>query len=141
MTSDLEQDRYQALLLRAVLAKRHKKGKEAMKKVMISQPMAGKTEKEIAEVRNHAIAALEAKGYEVPNTWFLEQWKNRESLSACGVVYEPVHFLSKALDAMSCCHAVYFCRGWQNARGCRIEHTVALSYGVEILYEEDEANG
>ena len=141
MSIDLEQDKYQAALRRSALATKHTKGKENMKKVMISQPLAGKTEKEIAEVRNRAIAALEAKGYEVQNTLFTELWKDRESLTACGVVHTPIYFLARAIDSMSRCHTVYFCKGWQNARGCRIEHTVALSYGAEILYEEDEANG
>lgn len=32
--------------------------------------------------------------------------------------------------------AAYFCRGWEQARGCRIEHEAAKSYGLEIIYEE-----
>ena len=141
MTTDLEQDKYQATLLRTALASKYEKGKEFMKKVMISQPMAGKTEKEIAEVRERAIKVLEAKGYEVVNTLFTDEWFSRENLAARGVVQIPVCFMAKSLEGMSLCHAVYFCKGWQNTRGCRIEHTVALSYGIETLYEEDEANG
>lgn len=34
-----------------------------MKKAMLSQPMAGKTEQEIIETRERAIAALKAQGY------------------------------------------------------------------------------
>ena len=30
---------------------------------------------------------------------------------------------------MSKCNAVYFCKGWENARGCRIEHETAKAYG------------
>lgn len=36
---------------------------------------------------------------------------------------------------MTLCHAVYFCKGWENARGCRIEHDIAVAYGLEALYE------
>ena len=36
-----------------------------MKKAMLSQPMAGKTEQEIIETRNRAIKALENMGYVV----------------------------------------------------------------------------
>ena len=36
---------------------------------------------------------------------------------------------------MSLCHKVYFAKGWENARGCKIEHEVALAYGLEIIYE------
>lgn len=45
-----------------------------MKKAMLSQPMAGKTEEEIVETRNRAIAALKAQGYEVVNTLFTDEW-------------------------------------------------------------------
>ena len=37
---------------------------------------------------------------------------------------------------MSLCHAAYFCKGWEKARGCRIEHEAATAYGLTILYEE-----
>jgi hypothetical protein len=41
-----------------------------MLKAMLSQPMAGKTEQEIVETRNRAIAKLEERGFEVINTFF-----------------------------------------------------------------------
>lgn len=31
---------------------------------------------------------------------------------------------------------VYFAKGWENARGCRIEHTVAKEYGLKIMEEK-----
>ena len=37
---------------------------------------------------------------------------------------------------MSRCNAVYFCKGWENARGCKIEHDAAVAYGLKIIYEE-----
>ena len=42
------------------------------KKVMISQPMRGKTDLEIATVHKSATQYLESKGYEVVNTIFKE---------------------------------------------------------------------
>ena len=42
-----------------------------MKKAMLSQPMAGKTDEEIIEIREKAMKALKEKGYEVVNTLFL----------------------------------------------------------------------
>ena len=38
---------------------------------------------------------------------------------------------------MSKCHAAYFCKGWENARGCRIEHDAAIAYGLKIIYEDE----
>ena len=106
-------------------------------KAMLSQPMAGKTEQEIVETRNRAVAALEAAGYEIVNTLFTDEWYSKDALERRGVVQIPLCFLAKSLENMSLCHVAYFCKGWENARGCRIEHEAAKAYGLKILYEED----
>ena len=108
-----------------------------MKKAMISQPMAGKTEDEIVETREKAISALEEKGYKVVNTLFTDEWYSKEKMEERGVVQIPLCFLAKSIENMSLCHAAYFCKGWENARGCRIEHEAAKAYGLAILYEEE----
>ena len=105
-------------------------------KAMLSQPMAGKTEEEIIATRENATAALQARGYEIVNTLFTDEWYSKESMTARGVVQIPLCFLAKSLENMSLCHAAYFCKGWENARGCRIEHEAAKAYGLEIIYEE-----
>ena len=108
-----------------------------MKKAMLSQPMAGKTEEEIIETRNRAISALKAQGYEIVNTLFTDEWYSNEKMEKRGVVQIPLCFLAKSLENMSLCHAAYFCKGWEKARGCRIEHEAAVAYGLNIVYEED----
>lgn len=105
-------------------------------KAMLSQPMNGKTEQEIVETRNKAIKALEAAGYEVVNTLFTDEWYSKEKMEERGVVQIPLCFLAKSLENMSLCHAAYFCKGWEKARGCKIEHDAAVAYGLKILYEE-----
>lgn len=105
-------------------------------KAMLSQPLRGKTDEEIVATRERAIKALTEKGYEVVNTLFTDEWNSRENLKKRGVVQIPVSFLAKSLENMSLCHVAYFCKGWENARGCRIEHEVAKVYGLEIIYEE-----
>lgn len=107
-----------------------------MKKAMLSQPMAAKTEKEIVETRERAIAALKERGYEIVNTLFTDEWNSNEAMKERGVVQIPLCFLAKSLENMSLCHAAYFCVGWEKARGCRIEHEAAKAYGLEIIYEE-----
>lgn len=109
-------------------------------KAMLSQPMAGKTEEEIKETREKAIKVLQDKGYEVINTLFSDEWYSSKSMESRGVVQIPLCFLAKALENMSLCHAAYFCKGWENARGCRIEHEAAKAYGLDIIYEEDASN-
>ena len=107
-----------------------------MKKAMLSQPMGGKTNEEIIAARERAIRVLREKGYEIVNTLFSDEWFNKEKMEERGVVQIPLCFLAKSLENMSKCHAAYFCKGWENTRGCRIEHEAAKAYGVEIIYEE-----
>ena len=107
-----------------------------MKKAMLSQPMAGKTDEEIVSTREKAIAALKERGYDIVNTLFTDEWYSREKMEERGGVQSPLCFLAKSLENMSLCHAAYFCKGWENARGCRIEHDAAVAYGLEIIYEE-----
>ena len=105
-------------------------------KAMLSQPMAGKTDEEIVATREKAIKVLQERGYEVVNTLFTDEWYSKEAMEQRGVVQIPLCFLAKSLENMSLCHAAYFCKGWENARGCKIEHDAAVAYGLEIIYEE-----
>ena len=105
-----------------------------MTKAMISQPMAGETDEQIVTTREKAMTDLEAMGYEVVNTLFTDEWYGDEAMEERGVVQVPLCYLAKSLENMSLCHAAYFCKGWENARGCRIEHDAAVAYGLEVIY-------
>lgn len=107
-----------------------------MMKAMLSQPMAGKTQEEIVETRERAIRALQERGYEIVNTLFTDEWYSQKSMKERGVENIPLCFLAKSLENMSLCHAAYFCKGWENARGCRLEHEAAKAYGLTIIYED-----
>ena len=96
----------------------------------------GKTDEEIAEARDKAHAKLREMGYEFVNTLFTDEWYSDEAMEERGVVQVPLCYLAKSLENMSLCHAAYFCKGWENARGCRIEHDAAVAYGLEVLYED-----
>lgn len=112
--------------------------KMTKQKAMLSQPMAGKTDEEIVATRERAITVLEERGYEVVNTLFTDEWYSREKMGERGVVQIPLCFLAKSLENMSLCHAAYFCKGWENTRGCKLEHEVAKEYGLKIIYEEEQ---
>ena len=108
-----------------------------MKKAMLSQPMGGKTNAEIVSARDRAIRVLREKGYEVVNTLFTDEWYSKEKMEERGVVQIPLCFLAKSIENMSLCHAAYFCKGWEQPRGCTIEHEAAKAYGLDIIYEEE----
>lgn len=107
------------------------------KKAMLSQPMANKTEAEIAETRERAIKVLEGMGYTVINTLFTDEWYSDEAMLKRGVVNRPLTFFAKSVENMTLCNAVYFCKGWEFTRGCKLEHAIAEAYGLEIIYEEN----
>lgn len=108
------------------------------KKAMISQPMNGLTDEEIEKTRNKAIKHLERLGYKVVNTLFTYDWYSYLAMKEIGVVNIPLCFLAKSIEKMSHCDVAYFCDGWEDARGCRIEHEAAEEYGLDIIYAEDE---
>ena len=106
-------------------------------KAMLSQVMAGKTDEEIVATRNRAVSKLESMGYEVINTFFTDEWYSKDSMTERGVVHIPVTFFAKSIEHMANCHAVFFTKGWENARGCKLEHAVATAYGITIIYEDE----
>lgn len=107
-----------------------------MRKAMLAQPMAGKTAQEIIVTRERAVQELIKRGYQVVNTLFTGECYSKETMEKQGVVQIPLCFLAKSLETMSKCHAVYFCKGWEQTRGCKIEHEAAVAYGLDIIYEQ-----
>lgn len=97
-------------------------------KVMISQPMKGYTEEVIRESRERLVKELEQQGYEVVDTIFTEEVPKN-----CDIA---IYYLSKSIEAMSKVDGIVFMKGWENARGCKIEYYVAQYYHKFIKMEE-----
>lgn len=104
--------------------------------VMISQPMAGKTEEEIIEAREKARRYINSKGYTFINTLFTDDRYKVENMINEDIINFPLYYFANSVMNMCKCDAVYFCNGWEKARGCRLEHEIADAYGLKIIYEE-----
>lgn len=91
-------------------------------KIMISQPMRGKTEKEIKNEREALVKKLQEEGHEVLETVF-EDFDCYAS---------QIAYLARSIEFLDKADAVVFMKGWENARGCKIEHEIALKYGKYI---------
>lgn len=96
-------------------------------KIMISQPMNGKTEEQIRKEREEIVSKLEKMCWEVVDTIFAE-----ESPKDCDTA---LYYLSKSIEAIGKVDAVMFMNGWQKARGCKIEHEICQQYGKDTMYE------
>lgn len=94
-------------------------------KVMISQPMNGKTNEQIKQERKKVIEKLNKLHIDVIDTVFTD-----EPPKDCNAA---IYYLAKSINAMKDIDAVYFMENWQTARGCKIEREVAKEYGVKIL--------
>jgi len=111
------------------------KPKDLKSKAMISQPIVGKSYEEVVVTRDKAIQILKDKGYLIVNTSFIDGPQNRDHMKMRGIVQVPIALLSESLDIMSKCHAVFFCKGWEYDRSCKIQHAIAINYNLKILYE------
>lgn len=98
-----------------------------MKKLFISQPMRGKTDAEIKAEREEAIKEVESilgEKVEVLDSFF----------EGAPHDAKPLWFLGKSLELLAQADIAYFCRGWQDNRGCKIESTCAMEYGIAHMY-------
>lgn len=97
-----------------------------MIKVFLSQPMKGKSNEQIKEERKIIIQDLKRKTGDI--------------IEVMDTVFEdfdgatPLKFLAKSLMVLADADIAYFADGWEDARGCVIEHDAAKKYGITIAY-------
>lgn len=97
-----------------------------MKKLFISQPMKDKTDAEILAVREQAIQSaknLLGEDVEVIDSFFQNVPHDTT----------PLWFLAKSLELLATADVVYFAKDWEKYRGCRIENTCAIEYGITVI--------
>lgn len=101
-----------------------------MKKLFISQPMRGKTDEEISAQRNEMIAMAgdlfgEVEAIESFFAGLKVEAKNK-----------PLHMLGLSLIELAEADIAMFAPGWENARGCKLEHDCALAYGIDVIFDQ-----
>lgn len=95
-------------------------------KVMISQPMRDKTEKQIREERVELIKRIQEEGDTYIDTIFQDEVPEGYDI--------PIYYLAKSIETIAYADKIIFMNGWDKARGCIIEHEVATSYDKIISY-------
>lgn len=97
-----------------------------MKKLFISQPMKDKTNEQILAEREKAIRVAKERvsdDVEVIDSFFKDAPHDAR----------PLWFLGKSLELLSTADVAYFAEGWDKYRGCKIEHTCAVEYGIDCI--------
>lgn len=95
-------------------------------KIFISQPMNGKTNEQIEQERSALIENAKARygdNIEVIDSFFKDAPHEAT----------PLWFLGKSLESLSTADVAYFAKDWESARGCKIEHTCAIEYGIDVV--------
>lgn len=99
------------------------------KKLFISQPMRGKSNEEILATRKKAIEVMTelcgCDNIEVIDSFFEDAPTDAK----------PLWYLGESLKLLAEADIAYFCKGWKEARGCRIEHACAETYQIYSLEE------
>lgn len=88
--------------------------------------MKDKTDAEILAVREQAIQSaknLLGEDVEVIDSFFQNAPHDAK----------PLWFLAKSLELLATADVVYFAKNWEKYRGCRIENTCAIEYGITVI--------
>ena len=98
-----------------------------MLKVFISQPMKGRTAQEILEERADLFSRAKERYHDVEliDSYF-DDYKPSDGNVA-------LKYLAKSLELLADADVAYFAKGWESARGCRIENQCAIDYGIEVV--------
>lgn len=96
-----------------------------MKKAFISQPMRGLSDTEIKEERKAIKQAIIKEHGDVE---FIDSYFEGAPADA-----RPLWFLGKSFELLSTADMAFFAYGWEDARGCVMEHEACEKYGIEII--------
>ena len=96
--------------------------------------MRDKTTEEILDERHKAVDIakkrlnLKEGEYDVLPSYFGDDYKVPNDCKASGV-----YWLGESLLLLCKADVVVFCKGWEEYRGCKLEHQVCKDYGIECI--------
>lgn len=110
-------------------------------RLFISQPMSDKTDEQILAERQRAISA--AQNYVNAQIGITEDERKIEVIDSfienAPANATPLWYLIRSLEYLSEADIVFFVKGWDQYRGCKVENEVAREYlaprGAVILEE------
>lgn len=101
-----------------------------MTRLFISQPMRDKTNEQIEAERNKAVETVKktfGEKVEIIDSFFKDAPHDAK----------PLWFLGKSFELLSSADVAYFCKDWEKYRGCKMEHTACIEYGIKTIEFEE----
>ena len=96
-------------------------------KVFISQPMRDRTDVDIMSERSAAIAEIKEQ-YPEEDVDIIDSFFKDVPHDVT-----PLWYLAKSLELLSMADLAFFCNGWSEYRGCKIEYRCAIDYGIPVI--------
>ena len=94
-------------------------------RIFISQPMRNKAQDQIENERSKVMEFARAN--------YGDDAREIASYLGPNAKFDPLECLGLSIQMMSKADVVIFVPGWEEARGCCIEHSCADMYGKEIV--------
>ena len=102
-----------------------------MKQVFISQPMNNVGEEQIQrniEKTKEQLQKEIGREFNIINT-YIEQEPPKD-------INAGLWYLGKSIEFLAMADVTVFINNWEMARGCNIEHSCAVAYGIPCIYLE-----
>lgn len=102
-----------------------------MIRVFISCPIRGKDSIDVINTRNEILNKVKKK-LNTDDIYLIDSYFNDFDLPN-STIDKDIYCLGRSIIKMSEANFVVFSDGWEKARGCRVEHEIAVNYNLHIL--------
>lgn len=106
-------------------------------RVFISQPMTGRTLEEVKHERENVIAIMQQLDKGLRTVGHTVEVVDSFDEVAFKEHRNPLESLGDCIKIMSTCNVIVFVPGWENSKGCRIEHQCATEYHLSTIMLKD----
>lgn len=114
--------------------------------IFISQPMTGYTEDEIYTNRTKEINKIKHNdNWDTRDANFITSYINEKSQKEVKDVFSEsdidIVLLAISIRKLADADVIWMSNGWEESKGCKIEHAVAVAYGIPVYYSDNYADG
>ena len=108
------------------------------KNIFISQPMAGKSEEEILATRQkaidkiHQLASKDGEQVNIIDSYIDDATRNEFQGRVGDAINWDIYWLSQSLQKLAMANTIWLCDGWEHSKGCKIELSCAIQYGLDV---------